>query len=287
MGPRMHDDQGSSRSGSGSFGSGMTGIDSSEDPQALLSFHDQAAQVPEIRNAKRRATEALSLTPGDRVLDVGCGTGVDAPAMVAAVKPGGRTVGIDMSELAIERAARRMVSVPEAEMLVADAHDLPFPAGSFDACRVDRTMLHLADPERALTEFRRVLAPGGRLAINESGSRLEGSVSVVETPVHSAVMERHWRDHERVAHIRMFLPLLLPRAGFVDIRLDTQAAQSTDFDAADRLLRLRAGAEDAVQAGTVSSDAARKWLADLRAGMDAGDVLLHSDAFLFAARAPA
>jgi ubiquinone/menaquinone biosynthesis C-methylase UbiE len=265
----------------------MTGIDAADDPQSLLSFLDEAAQLPEIRNAKRRATEAMSLKPGDRVLDVGCGTGVDAPAMIAAVQPGGRLVGIDMSELAIEHAARRMASVPEAQMLVADAHELPFEPDSFEACRVDRAMLHLEDPERALKELRRVLTAGGRLVVNESISRLEGSASVVGTDVHLAVRERHWREHERVAHVRMFLPLLIPRAGFVDMRLDTEAAQSTDFGAADRLLRLRSSADEAVRTGGISREAAERWLADIRAGMEAGEVLLRSDTFLFVATAPA
>ena len=69
-------------------------------------------------------------------------------------------------------------------------------------------------------------------------------------------------------------------------RLDMQAAQSGDYETADRLLRLRAGAEEAVKAGSISSDAAEKWLADLRAAMETGDVLLHSDTFLFTAKAP-
>ena len=283
----MHEDQSSSRSGGGSFASGMTGIDAADDPEALLSFLDEAAEVPAIQKAKRRATDAMSVGPGDRVLEVGCGTGVDLPALVTAVKPGGRVVGIDASDMAISHASRRVAAAPEAEVLVADAHQLPFPADSFEACRVDRTMLHLADPQRALSEFLRVLVAGGRLVINESGSRLEGSASVVGTDVHRAVVEAHSREHERVAHIRMFLPLLIPRAGFVDLRVDTEAAESGDFDSADRLLRLRSGAADAVEAGTVSPDAAEKWLAAVRAAMENGDVLLHSDTFLFIARAPA
>jgi ubiquinone/menaquinone biosynthesis C-methylase UbiE len=265
----------------------MTGIDAADDPHALLSFLEEAAEVPEIQKAKRRATDAMSLQPGDRVLEVGCGTGVDLPALVTAVKPGGRVVGIDASDVAVRHASRRVASVPEAEVLVADAHELPFAPGSFNACRVDRTMLHLADPQRALTEFLRVLVAGGRLVINESGSRLEGSASIVETGVYRAVLERHCREHERVASIRMFLPLLMPRAGFVDVRLDTHAQQTSDFNSADTLLRLRSGAEEAVQAGSISSDAAQKWLAEVRAGMEAGDVLLHSDTFLFVAKTPA
>jgi uncharacterized protein YerC len=73
----MHDDR-SSGFRRGSFGSAMTGIDNVEDPQALLTFLDDVAELDEVRTAKQRATEALALQPGDRVLEIGCGTGVDA-----------------------------------------------------------------------------------------------------------------------------------------------------------------------------------------------------------------
>jgi SAM-dependent methyltransferase len=264
----------------------MTGIDAADDPQALLTFLDEAAEVAEIRNTKRRATEALALQPGDRVLEVGCGTGVDLPELVAAVTPGGRVVGVDLSELAIEHATRRMAAMPEARLLTADAHELPFPAGSFDACRVDRTMLHLSDPARALAELRRVLIPGGRLVISENSSRLEGSPAVVQSDVQKAIARRQWHQHETVAPTPMFLPLLMSQGGFEDIRIDRMEARSKEFKDADRLLRLCAGADEAVQAGVISSEAARSWLADVRAGMGAGEVRWRSDTFLFVARAP-
>jgi ubiquinone/menaquinone biosynthesis C-methylase UbiE len=262
----------------------MTGIDNVEDPQALLTFLDDVAELDEVRTAKQRATEALALQPGDRVLEIGCGTGVDAPAVVSAVKPGGRLVGIDVSELAIQEAGRRMAGVPEAEMLVADAHELPFEAGSFDACRVDRTFQHLADPDRALAEVRRVLAPGGRLVIHESGSSLRGSPAVVEAAVRQAIATRYWREHEKVAQISMFLPLLLSRAGFADVRFDRATAESTNFDAAERILRLELSAKEAVEDGLVEPGAARSWLADVRRGMQTGDVTLQAESVLFVAR---
>lgn len=281
----MHDDR-SSGSRRGSFGSAMTRIDDVEDPKALLAFLDDLAELEEIRTAKQRATEALALRPGDRVLEIGCGTGVDAPAVVAAVKPGGRLVGIDVSELAIREAGRRMADVPEAEMMVADAHELPFDPGSFDACRVDRTFQHLADPGRALAEVKRALAPGGRLVIHESGSSLRGSPAVVETEVRHAIATRYWRDHEKVAQISMFLPLLLSRAGFVDVRFDRATAESADFDAAERILRLERSAEEAVSDGLVERDDAQSWLGDVRLAMQAGGVTLQAESMLFVARTP-
>ena len=283
----MHGDQ-SSRSQTGSFGSGMRRIDAAEDPQALLTFLDDVAELDEFRNAKQRATETLSLRPGDRVLEVGCGTGVDLPALVAAVKPGGRVAGIDLSERAVDQAKLRMAAVPEAEMLVADAHELPFPSESFEACRVDRTMLHLAAPERALAELRRVLTAGGRLVINESGSRLDGNAAVLETAAHKAISARYWHQHEKVAQIALFLPLLMSRVGFVDIRPDRVAAQSSDFGTADRILRLNRDIRGGrLQAGTVSRDAAQRCLDDIRAAMESGDVLLRHNSVMFFARAPA
>ena len=282
----MHGDQGS-RPGSGSFGSGMVRIDSADDPQVLLSYLDDVAEVPAVQKVKEAATEALSLNPGDRVLDVGCGTGVDAPGMAAAVLPGGALVGIDISELAVEHASRRMASVPEAQILVADAHELPFAADSFEACRVDRTMLHLDVPEQALAEIRRVLVPGGRLAVLESGSALEGDAAVVSAPVQQMVATRYWRPHETVAQITLFLPLLMSRAGYEDIRTERLTSRNAEFEVADRLLRLREGADEAVRAGKVVREEAGAWLGEVEAGMKSGDVWLQTEGLLFRARSPA
>jgi demethylmenaquinone methyltransferase/2-methoxy-6-polyprenyl-1,4-benzoquinol methylase len=109
----------------------------------------------------RRLTVAAVVGPGDRVLDACCGTGDLA---VAAEREGGIVTGLDFSARMLERARRKS---PTVEWVEGDLLALPFADGAFDAATVGFGVRNVADLERALGELRRVLRPGGRLAILE------------------------------------------------------------------------------------------------------------------------
>jgi demethylmenaquinone methyltransferase/2-methoxy-6-polyprenyl-1,4-benzoquinol methylase len=112
------------------------------------------------RRWRRIAAEA-AVCPGDRVLDACCGTGDLA---LAAHAVGGRVTGLDFSERMLDRAARKS---QEVEWMRGDALQLPFDDGSFDAVTVGFGVRNLEDLGNGLVEFRRVLKPGGRLAVLE------------------------------------------------------------------------------------------------------------------------
>ena len=112
------------------------------------------------RRWRREAAEAV-VEPGDRVLDACCGTGDLA---IAAAVAGGRVTGIDFSEPMLERARRK---APDIEWVAGDALALPFADGSFDAATVGFGVRNLSELDKGLRELRRVLRPGGRLAILE------------------------------------------------------------------------------------------------------------------------
>jgi demethylmenaquinone methyltransferase/2-methoxy-6-polyprenyl-1,4-benzoquinol methylase len=118
---------------------------------------------------RERAADAAELNPGDSVLDVCCGTGDFALELSKRVTPGGHVVGCDFSEpmldLAREKAAGRAVEGVRFEW--ADALQLPYDAGRFDAVTVGFGVRNFADRERGLRELSRVLRPGGRLVILE------------------------------------------------------------------------------------------------------------------------
>ncbi len=127
---------------------------------------------------KRSTVAALGLRSGQRALDLCCGTGDLARSMVRAVGPTGRVVGADFAEPMIRQArwlasrdgcASRHAAVGRRLFLVGDAMSLPFPDGRFDAAAVAFGLRNVADPGEALREIRRVLRPGGRLAILEFG----------------------------------------------------------------------------------------------------------------------
>jgi demethylmenaquinone methyltransferase/2-methoxy-6-polyprenyl-1,4-benzoquinol methylase len=110
----------------------------------------------------RRLAAAAAVRPGDRVLDAACGTGDLATA--AARAGAASVVGLDFSERMLERARRK---APELEWVPGDLLALPFEDGSFDAATIGFGIRNVADLELALAELRRVLSPGGRLAILE------------------------------------------------------------------------------------------------------------------------
>lgn len=117
---------------------------------------------------RERAADRAELSPGDSALDVCCGTGDLALELAGRVAPNGRVVGCDFSEpmldLAREKAAR---SAHGVRFEWADALNLPYDAGRFDAVTVGFGVRNLADLDRGLCEMARVLRPGGRLVVLE------------------------------------------------------------------------------------------------------------------------
>jgi demethylmenaquinone methyltransferase / 2-methoxy-6-polyprenyl-1,4-benzoquinol methylase len=110
----------------------------------------------------RRLAAAAVVHPGDTVLDAACGTGDFA---VADLRAGARrVVGVDFSEAMLARARRKE---PRVEWVNGDLLALPFADGSFDAATVGFGVRNVADLELALSELRRVLRAGGRLAVLE------------------------------------------------------------------------------------------------------------------------
>jgi demethylmenaquinone methyltransferase/2-methoxy-6-polyprenyl-1,4-benzoquinol methylase len=139
-------------------------------PDAVRTMFDRISPVYDAMNRTmtlgldqrwRRAAAAAVVGPGDRVLDACCGTGDLA---VAAMAAGGTVTGLDFSERMLERARGKS---GEIEWVQGDALALPFGDASFDAATVGFGARNLDDLERGLAELRRVLRPGGRLAILE------------------------------------------------------------------------------------------------------------------------
>ncbi|RJG09128.1 methyltransferase domain-containing protein [Pseudomonas cavernicola] len=110
----------------------------------------------------RRVAAEAGIEPGERVLDVACGTGVLACAAAEIVGPGGAVVGLDPNEEMLAVARRKSARV---EWQVGRAEALPFPDESFDAVVSQFGFMFFEDRRAALREMLRVLRPGGRLAV--------------------------------------------------------------------------------------------------------------------------
>jgi ubiquinone/menaquinone biosynthesis C-methylase UbiE len=104
---------------------------------------------------------AAAVAPGDRVLDVACGTGIVARVAADRVGEQSRVVGLDLNE-AMLTVARRVR--PDLEWHQGDAGALPFPDSAFDVAMCQSGLMFVPDPGAALREMARVVAVGGTVA---------------------------------------------------------------------------------------------------------------------------
>ncbi len=120
---------------------------------------------------RARAAELARVGPGSRVLDVATGTGDLAFELSPHVSPGGQVVGCDFAEGMLERARTKASAHegPHVQPLFewADAMELPYEDGRFDAATVGFGARNFADLSRGLAEMARVVRPGGRVVVLE------------------------------------------------------------------------------------------------------------------------
>jgi SAM-dependent methyltransferase len=109
-----------------------------------------------------RVADAARVQPGQRVVDVACGTGVLARAIAERVGPGGSVVGLDINAGMLAVARRQ---APQIEWWQGPAEALPFDSDSFDAVVSQFGLMFFGDRRAAVAEMARVVRPGGRLVV--------------------------------------------------------------------------------------------------------------------------
>ena len=161
---------------------------------------------------------------------MGCGPGT---ITLGLARRAGRVAGLDASEAMVEQA-RELAATSEVSNVtfeVGSAYELPYANESFDVVYAHQVMQHLGDPVRALREARRVLRPGGLVAVRDSDYQ-----TMVHAPVEPAI--EHWRRlyHEVVAanggeaDAGRFLPGWVRAAGFVDPVVTTSTTTYADAE---------------------------------------------------------
>ena len=122
------------------------------------------------RRWKRRVVQLAQIKPGDRALDLCCGTG---DLTLALAQRGANTTGLDFSQPMLDVAARRQRSfepqISDLSYIQGDAQQVPFPDSSFDIVTVGYGLRNLTSWERGLDEMHRVAKPGARLIVLDFG----------------------------------------------------------------------------------------------------------------------
>lgn len=155
------------------------------------------------RRRVRRVVEYLDLSPGQTVFDCGTGMGFYLKVL-SALYPDCRLYGIDF-ETRVLRFARGHLP-PGATVVRGDIHRLPFADGAFDRVIMSEVLEHLDDDARGLTEVRRVLKPGGILAVTVPNARYpywydpinRVAEGVFRRPIRRGPFAGIWANHQRL-----------------------------------------------------------------------------------------
>lgn len=147
------------------------------------------------RRAAKRLVDLAAPTEGERALDIGCGTGLVTSLLDAAVGDSGLVIGVDLSTRMLELARTR--SGPHTRLMRMPPEELVFVDSVFDLVTMGESFGHMSEPARALAEARRVLRPGGRVAVL-------GLTASLETPA-QRLYDVMLRRLERVN------PVIVPR----------------------------------------------------------------------------
>jgi ubiquinone/menaquinone biosynthesis C-methylase UbiE len=203
----------------------------------------------------------LDLAAGERVLDVGCGSGAVTREIARRVGRRGRAVGLDPSpallavarELAQEAALGDRVEFREGTVL-----QLPFPDYSFDAVVCVTVLSHVPKGEAAIPELVRVLRPGGRLGVFDLDTDMTAFTHPDRALTRRIVAAASDATAVNGWLVRQ-LPLLFQRAGIVDVRARGFFPLETDLQSFYANMAGRC-VEVAVKAGVVTQLEGRAWL---------------------------
>jgi ubiquinone/menaquinone biosynthesis C-methylase UbiE len=177
----------------------------------LLPLYDPLTRLLGVARVHRRLIDQAGLRPGQRVLEIGCGTGNLLLAAKQA-QPGATAVGLDPDLTALARASRKARRRGLAVQLDRGyADDLPYADDSVDVVLSSFMLHHVpADVrETAMREVRRILAPGGALHLVDIGGEA--------APAHGWVARRAHRHEMTRENFGGGIPDLLRRAGFTGV----------------------------------------------------------------------
>jgi ubiquinone/menaquinone biosynthesis C-methylase UbiE len=182
----------------------------------LLPFYDPVSRLMGAESAHRRLIDQAHLQPGQRILEIGCGTG-NLTVLMKALHPAVEVVGLDPDQKALDRTRRKAERARVAIDLDRGFSDeLPYPDVSFDRVLSALMFHHLErdQKKRSLHEIRRVLKPRGSLHLLDFGGTHDHSDGFLSRLLHRS---EHLRDNSGDTILA-----LMREAGFAD---PTEVAQ--------------------------------------------------------------
>lgn len=177
-----------------------------------------AYQGADVTRRRRKAFDALRLTEGDTVVDIGCGNGLLTEEIARAIGPTGRVVGVDPSEDMRAPASTRCAAFPTVDIENGFADALPLRDGEADKAVAVQVLEYLSDIPSAIQEAHRVLRVGGLFVAVDTGCKTLDWFS--EDMGRMQRVLAAWDHHYTEARVAALWPKLTQDAGFSAIEVD-------------------------------------------------------------------
>jgi ubiquinone/menaquinone biosynthesis C-methylase UbiE len=272
-------------------GLGYERVDDDPNVAVLLETMDATAGWEATRRLRAWERTQLDLTPGQRLLDVGCGLGDAALALAADLGGTGEVVGIDASvEMIAAARARARSAVCRVRFVVADALNLDEPDSSFDVVRSERTLQWLTDPGAAVAEMVRVLRPGGLVSLVDTDWSTF-AIAVGDDDLARIVHDAMQTERGRPSNIGRHLDELAREAGLKVLGHTTATQQWNAWDpdespAPDGCFSMSSLAKDLVDANQLPAGDEEWFVSTVRTAAHEGRFAMALTMFAVVAAAP-
>jgi len=247
-----------------------TTVDTPERVATAVRKLERFGRTEAERAARRRYLDLLAPRPGEKVVDVGAGTGLITLDIAARLRPSGKVVAIDPSAALLDYARRAAEAAGLGDVFeakVGDGRALPFADRSVEAAFCHWVLLHVDPAATVLHELKRVTRPGGRVMCVE----MDWETAIVHPG--ERALTRRILNFSSDRHIDGWtgrrLTSLFKECGLVDVTIEAIVDVDQSGDAA-WLEFIKERAQNAVEGGVISDAEARVWTGAIEAAA-AGD----------------
>jgi ubiquinone/menaquinone biosynthesis C-methylase UbiE len=247
-------------------------LDAQPNVRAMIAGLEARGGTPAQQRLRRRFLRFVPVRAGQRVLEVGCGSGVVLRDLAPIVGPRGAVVGVDASRTVLSAARRLCCATPRIRLRHAAGERLPFAADTFDATLAITVILHVGHPAGVVGEMARVTRPGGRVGLQDQDFGMLGVTHpdrALTDHILRGVVEHLYEE----PYSGRRLAGLLREAGLERVRVLTDFFQDTTLEPWTKTF-LERRAEYAVRFGLVDAAQAQTWLDGFTTLVAAGSFVL-------------